>query len=237
MIDNIYQVLQTIINKEQSGYVSPEEFNKLAHLAQQEIFRNYFEDINRDQNKENRGLTNRGFANLAANERQRVEQFSEEAVLVTDKPEGFKYATANLPEDIYFIEDRGVMTGKGKVVEQISKSDFGAASQSISAYSSMFPVYTQFGNQLRIYPQSITAPVTAAYIRNPKQPRWTYRNVSGNPMFDQDSSSFQDFELHPSEFSNIVLKMLSHFGLNLRETEVMQIAEQLKNSITQKDNA
>ena len=55
-------------------------------------------------------------------------------------------------------------------------------------------------------------------------------------MYDPSNASFQDFELHESEFSNIVLRMLSYFGINLREGEVMQIAELLKDKMNLKDN-
>lgn len=237
MIDLVYRVLQTIINKEQSGYVSPDEFNNLAALIQLEIFRNYFEDYNRDQNKANRGLTNRGFGNLTANQRQMIEQFSEFTSLEVELPQDTNYAEVALPEDLYFLDDRGMLTKNGKVVDEVAKQSFGYVSNSISTFSNLYPVFSQFGNKLRIYPRGIQGPLTATYIRKPKAPKWTYRSVKGTPVFDPSNPSFQDFELHPSEFSNIVLKMLTHFGLNLREVEVMQIAEQLKNTITQKDNA
>ena len=202
-----------------------------------EIFRNYFEDYNRDQNKANRGLTNGGYANLTSNQRQMIEGFSVFAELDITLPEGANYAEATLPEDLYLLDDKGMLTRTGKVIDEVTKHSFGYVSNSISTFSALYPVFSQFGEKLRIYPQSVALPVTATYTRKPKAPRWTYRNIQGSPVFDPSNPSFQDFELHPSEFSNIVLKMLTHFGLNLREVEIMQIAEQLKNTITQKDNA
>ena len=77
MIDLIYKTLLTIINKENQGYVSPTEFNILANNVQNEIFRGYFEDENKDKTKDNKGYTNKGYANLDFNERQRINQFSE----------------------------------------------------------------------------------------------------------------------------------------------------------------
>ena len=46
MIDTIYKVLLTIINKENQGYISPEEFNLIAINVQNEIFSEYFKDAN-----------------------------------------------------------------------------------------------------------------------------------------------------------------------------------------------
>ena len=44
-IDTVYQRVQTLANKEQRGYITPQEFNLLANQAQMEIFEQYFYDI------------------------------------------------------------------------------------------------------------------------------------------------------------------------------------------------
>ena len=45
-IDTVYQRVLSILNKEQRGYITQNEFNKLATQVQQEIFEQYFEDLN-----------------------------------------------------------------------------------------------------------------------------------------------------------------------------------------------
>tara|TARA_R100001163_G_scaffold989_2_gene1555 strand:- start:13647 stop:14546 length:900 start_codon:yes stop_codon:yes gene_type:complete len=44
-IDDVYQKVLTIANKEQRGYISPQEFNLLADKAQKDIINNYFHGI------------------------------------------------------------------------------------------------------------------------------------------------------------------------------------------------
>ena len=44
-IDTVYQKVLALANKEQRGYVTPQEFNLLARKAQLEIFDSYFHDI------------------------------------------------------------------------------------------------------------------------------------------------------------------------------------------------
>ena len=44
-IDTVYQRVLTLANKEQRGYITPQEFNLLANQAQMEIFEQYFYDI------------------------------------------------------------------------------------------------------------------------------------------------------------------------------------------------
>lgn len=237
VIDNIYRTVQSIVSKEHAGFTSPEEFNHFAHLAQQEIFRNYFEDINRDEIKANRGLSNRGYGNLAQNERQRLEQFSEYTDLTITEPVDKPYAVTTLPEDLYYLDDRGMTTKNGDVIEEVSKHEISYLRRSISKFSLLYPIFTNTSGEIRIYPQGVQGPVSISYIREPKRPRWTYRTINGNPVFDPSSSSFQDIELHSSEFANLTVRILSYFGINLREADVVQVAEQLKNAIIQKDNA
>ena len=45
-IDTVYQKVLAIANKEQRGYITPQEFNLFADQAQFEIFEQYFYDIN-----------------------------------------------------------------------------------------------------------------------------------------------------------------------------------------------
>ena len=41
-IDNVYQKVLALANKEQRGYITPQEFNLFADKAQNEIYENYF---------------------------------------------------------------------------------------------------------------------------------------------------------------------------------------------------
>ena len=45
-VNKVYQKVLAIANKEQRGYITPQEFNLYADLAQKEIFEQYFYNIN-----------------------------------------------------------------------------------------------------------------------------------------------------------------------------------------------
>ena len=51
-IDTVYQRVLAIANKEQRGYVTPQEFNLMANQAQMSIFESYFYDKNQRQRLE-----------------------------------------------------------------------------------------------------------------------------------------------------------------------------------------
>ena len=44
-IDGVYQKVLALANKEQRGYITPQEFNLFADHAQREIFEQYFFDL------------------------------------------------------------------------------------------------------------------------------------------------------------------------------------------------
>jgi hypothetical protein len=69
--------------------------------------------------------------------------------------------------------------------------------------------------------------MTINYIRNPKDPKWTYSVLSnGEPLFNQSASDYQDFELPESDFPKIVAKILQYAGLSIRENDVVQLVNQ-----------
>ena len=45
-VDTVYKTVLLILNKEQRGYMTPNEFNKTATQVQLDIFEQYFDDLN-----------------------------------------------------------------------------------------------------------------------------------------------------------------------------------------------
>jgi hypothetical protein len=230
MINEVKNVVTTLLNKDQNGYITPSEFNILANNVQNEIFRGYFEDINRDSVKQKRGMTTKGYGNLAFNERQRINKFSAIDSSITKTNGEFI-----LPLDLYLLEDDGVSTQDGAVIEEVERGSLNYLRKSISAPTLTYPAYELYGDSMIVSPTEVVD-IVMRYIRAPKRPNWTYQTIGTSAMFNMGSPDFQDFELHESEFPNICNRMLSYFGITLREADIVQIAESLKDKITIKDN-
>jgi hypothetical protein len=231
MINKVYDTLLTILNKEIQGYISPVEFNLLANNVQLQIFREYFEDENRDKNRENRGLTNKGYANLSFNQRQRIDEFADQSTI------SHRETNYVLPSNLYLLEEDGISTPSGIVVEEVERSQINYMRSSEVAPTELYAVYEMIGNTIKVMPASFTNDLEVRYLRVPKEPKWTYFTLpDSTPVFNPSSSDFQDFELHKSEFSNVVVRMLVYFGINLRESDVVQVAEARKDKNNAKDN-
>lgn len=223
MIDTIYQIVKVVLNKELRGNITPDEFNKVVKQVQEEIFLEYFTDINLQKNKENRGLTNGNYANLPQIIRQKIARFHSLATI----PRDLGSLMYNLPDDLYLLEDNGLIYNNN-VIEEAQGSEFGFLSSSLAMPSTTFPVYENYKDAVKVYPSDIITPIICRYLRKPADPKWTYTSVGDVELFDPTISDYQDIELHPSEFSNIVINTLSYLGINLREADVAQYAEALK---------
>jgi hypothetical protein len=229
MIDLVRSTVLTILNKENNGYVSPAEFNMLANNVQYEIYREYFEDINKDSVRANRGLSSTGYGNLPFKERQRITQFSSAASVTKSN------GVFSLPSDLYFIEQDGITTASNKVVEEVERSSISYLQGSSAAPTAAHPVYESMGDSINVVPSTIEN-INLRYLRKPLKPNWTYMSLNGDPIFNVSDNSYQDFDLHPSEFSNIVNRILMYFGVNLREADIVKLAETLKDKQNLKEN-
>lgn len=237
MIDQVFKVVQVLVNKENNGYLTPVELNLLAKQAQERILSNYFGDENFSKNKRNRGVVNRGYANLDLIVRQKISKFSEELDILGTN------GVFNMPRDLRFIEDDGVYSLIGDetpytedaVITEEERSRIGFVLKSDAKPTKVFPVYTLYNNSIKVYPSTINR-IRLKYVRHPKDPNWTYRVILGKEVFDMSNANYQDFELNESEFSNIVIAMLSLCGIVVRENNVIEVAESLKDKQKQVDN-
>jgi len=235
MIDTIYQLVLTLLSKDLQGYVTPVEYNRIAKQVQDEIFSGYFEDENRDKIRQNKGLTNRGYSHLAFNQRQRIAEFAKIDSITADVV-GTVYNTFSYPTDLYMLEDNGLFTTDGGILlDEVQRNAIVTMRNTSVAPSATYPAFEMTEGGFLVSPISVED-VDVMYVRKPKDPNWTYTIVGNNELFNPANSDFQDFELHTSEFTNIVINILAYFGLTIREEEVTSAASALDAKQTQKDN-
>jgi hypothetical protein len=165
MIDQVFQIVKTVVNKELRGNVTPAEYNLLAKQVQDSIFREYFEEAAKDKVKENRGLTSKNFADLSLLQRQRIEMF--DSVATISRNDLVNPPQYTLPDDLYFIKDNGV-TWNGRVIDESEAADIAYQGQSIAAPSETFPTYRQRRENILVIPDTIDTPITVYYLRKPR---------------------------------------------------------------------
>jgi hypothetical protein len=90
-----------------------------------------------------------------------------------------------------------------------------------------FPIYLFENNQLTVYPNTIQSGVSVDYIRKPNNPVWSFTSTAVNNyayVYDNDTSS--NFELHPSEQTEVILRTLLYAGVVIKDPQIIQVAAQ-----------
>lgn len=299
MINDVRNTVLAIINKNNYGYLSPQDFNLYAQQAQMDIFEDYFYQYNQYINRENVRQSGSGYADIVKSLEEVIDSFSVEVFLTgggvntwtlpTDyylinklyynptlltsstvtalAPNQLVDGTANPPfsdgavtpqypaigsivvntttlqqalvqsvanattinlsadifaniGDAYSIYDANNISEVERVTQ---KKIFFLTSSTLSAPTKQFPAYVLSGNTVTVYPTSIqnAGDIKAQYIRYPKPPQWTFLTLTnGEPMFDQTSTTYQDFELPLSDEPGLIAKICQYVGIEIREQDV-----------------
>ena len=211
-VDTVYQRVLALANKEQRGYITPQEFNLFANQAQMDIFEQYFYDINQFSRIPGNDTEYSDMLNYLE---EKIHLFETEKS-VNKNATGTFYnfqSTAN-PYKIGSVSYNGSNCEKinANKIEKINKSPL--LKPSISR-----PVYVIKNDyQIYIYPQDIIDPIVVNYIRKPEEVEW----ASINGLYNLTNSV--DFELHPSEETKLVIKILGLAGITLKDPALYQIA-------------
>jgi len=217
-VDEVYKTVLLILNKEQRGYITPDEFNKVATQVQLETFEKYFDDENK-QWRVNENDTE--YANRLKN--------------VDDKISVFKTSTNPLikvsdyfpePADLYRI---GTVIYKSSTeLQRVQPNELLLVQMSdLTTPTTDFPVYTYESNRIYAYPQTIVTntDLTVTYLKKPANVEWDYTVdiPTGGYVYNSGGSS-QDFELHPSEQTDVIIKILMYSGVVIRDPQIVQVA-------------
>ena len=216
-IDTVYQRVLAIANKEQRGYITPQEFNLFANQAQMDIFEQYFYDVNQ-------------FSRVHGNETETSDMLD----LINEKLDIFEVKNADVNNGVDLpttpaIYRLGSIFFNGIEVERVNEKDYSYIQSSpLMRPKNSRPVYVPDGNgSIRVFGHDQTTSqisqittataVTCNYIRRPERVEWTYVVVNGYAQYNVSASGLQHFELHPSEETNLVLKILQLSGLVMKD--------------------
>jgi len=261
-VDTVYQKVLAIANKEQRGYITPQEFNLFADQAQMEIFEQYFYDLSQ-------------FKRISGNSGE----YSDIVSILKDKISMFEhlnYGAANITvanqygdivnldtdiPDLYRLGEISVRYYvNGKVVsgtcEQLTAKEKQLRDRSeLTNDTEERPVFvkmTRMGTmRIKIwpYPKTIDHPtlpdgstistptiysgVSADYTRRPKKPNWGYVVVNEKALYNDNISV--DFELHASEESELVYRILALAGIAIKQPDLFRSVVSLESAKVQQE--
>ena len=243
-VDTVYQRVLALANKEQRGYITPQEFNLHANHAQMDIFEQYFYDLNQFK----RAPSNDGSADIVGLIKEKISIFTKEAAVyhnqdlidnftgfykigeVYSRRAGYTSTAIDPPDNVM-----GNPFDESYCVEEISLDDvYKIGVGPLTRPTNSRPVYWLRDGKIWFIPRSAPnhsgwntgQPYRMTYIRKPVKANWTYTVVNKKALYNKDNADHQDFELHPSEETKLVVKILQLSGITVKDYNLTQVATQ-----------
>jgi len=219
-VNTVYRTVLLILNKEQRGYMTPDEFNKVAAQVQLEIFNKYFDDLNQLLRAKQTDLN---YADRVALLDEKLSIFKTETTLSST------LGVFNVPPTVREI---GSVVHNNIEIQRLQKNEFYNINKSdLTKPSENYPVYLYENNSMKIYPTTIIANVLVNFIRQIANPIWNFTSAPPsyqyiyNPTNSLTNPSV-DFELHISEQTNIITRILMYSGVIIQNPDIVQITAQ-----------
>tara|TARA_R110002020_G_scaffold268965_5_gene484275 strand:- start:3238 stop:3993 length:756 start_codon:yes stop_codon:yes gene_type:complete len=234
-VNNVYQTVLLILNKEQRGYMTPTEFNNIATQVQLEIFEKYFDDLNQQLRVPQ---ADADYADRQENIDEKIAIFKTFGTATyANLGVGLQYFTLptidSYGNTVTFYRLGDVLYNGTTVAGRLDRTEFYYADQSgLTKPSKDFPIYLYENNKLFVKPLSITSDITVDYVRKPANVIWGF-NTGNLGQYVYNSTEYNansqptgsvNFELHESEQSEVVLKILLYAGIVIRDPQIVQAA-------------
>ena len=257
-INDVYQRVLLLANKEQRGYITPTEFNSFAAQAQLEIFESYF--LKKFQAQQAPGSTE-DYADVSMNVDEKISYFDnfftqngKTMLGAREDRAGYAY-----PPDFYRLDHvsvpgptSGPNAGLPIMADEISHRDSHYVNLSpLTRPNVNQPVFIREEGGVILLPESYTGAINFFYVRRPVDPVWAQRvgdsadvdrlypngatdaqrdQIVGVPFYDSTASS--DFELHNSEEHELVYRILYLAGVTIKQQDLVQFGAGKTSEIT-----
>jgi len=292
-VDTVYKTVLLILNKEQRGYMTPDEFNKVATQVQLEMFESYFDDLNQQLRVPDNDSE---YADRIKNLDTKLSIFkaindcnymgtNEFATPLSSSPPLFSnpvintvsgtavYALAltttqiaagtpqvffngilqpstaysiigtnlllsmvpgatsfqiqvNIMDNDFYLLGTVIYNGETEV-QRIQRNNLLYVNSSpLTKPTTLYPLYIYEKNKLFIYPTTISSGISTSFVRKPKNVIWNFTSTAPNYTYVYNPATSQDFELSPAEQANVILKILLYAGVEVENTQLVQLAAQ-----------
>jgi len=233
-VNNVYQTVLYILNKEQRGYMTPGEFNNVAAQVQQSIFEKYFEDLNqymRGPQVENE------YADRVKNLEEKISNFETSQPLVLTSGVG---NIDGLTPKVHRIGTFEYQPTAGSLIElqSVSHHQLNLIRRSKLTQPSLhYPVYIldqgTANYEITVYPNTISN-IICNYIKKPENPVWAFNVNATTGAYEYvapgDVSTFPittgsvPFEISNQDKTELIIGILLYAGVIVRDPSIVNVA-------------
>ncbi len=250
-VDTVYKTVLLILNKEQRGYMTPPEFNRIGTQVQLDIFEQYFEDLNQ-QLRVPQSDVDYADRQMALDEKISPFKTTGAATLNStdlgnpywDLPVVDLYSRAVAYNQLAPVTGNqiafyklGTVTYKPILqtpvvlpteLQRLGRAEFYNLQKSDLTVASIYnPVYLYENNKLFVSPALADGTVTVDFLRKPLDIQWAFATGIGQSYVfnSQPGQGSVNFELSSTEQTNVILKILLYAGIVIRDPQIIQVAQ------------
>jgi hypothetical protein len=243
-VDTVYQRVLALANKEQRGYITPQEFNLLANQAQIAIFESYFYAKNQRDRAEPTRTNEVDESDIGELLGAKLNPFrSVENVEVNAGTQNTFPATVGVDGVQIDVFQTGRVFYNDRVAKKVSINEFNSMASSTrhNATNNAEAIYTDSlvtsrDILIRSAGSNLASGVTVECFRVPRTVRWPYVVIQNKALYNPTDAVRQDFELHKSETDTVVNKILELAGIVINKPGLAQTAAQMTGAESQIQN-
>ena len=223
---DMFSLINYITNKDFSGNViTPARFKELIKVVNIDLFRNKYGLP--EEYQPGRPIPME-FADITLKNTDDLKPFKtflpSTPVTIGVLPFPLNYAHRDTVTYNYSKTINGVATSLPKGVEILREAEYAERNGNYTKRPTPAnPIGVVRSDGIHIRPLTITA-VDFSYYRWPNAPVFTY--VQGDGYITYDAASSTEFEFAPDEHLTLVSMILKYVGINLRESDLIQVANQ-----------
>jgi len=222
-INSVYKAVLVVLEQEKRGVLTPNEFSKIATQAQQEIFTQYFDDLNQ--------LLGMPQTSLAYADRMAL---LDEKISIFKTNETLTLASSKVTPTSA-VQELGSVIYSNREAQRIQQYEIYTTNQSpLTAPTAYYPVYTYEGGEITLFP-TLTGSVILNYLKFPADVKWGF-NVDtelGHYIYNPLDST--DFEIHKSDQPLLIDKILGYAGVMTKDQFVMSLASSKEQQVNVND--
>ncbi len=215
-VDTVYKTVLLILNQQQRGYMTPDEFNKVATQVQLNIFERYEDDLNQQYRMPQNDTE---YANRVKNIEENLQFFQRTGATAYVGP----HFTLT-PTDIYRL---GSVFYQGTELTQYAQRNeiTQLLLSPLTQPSTSFPIYLYENDLLYVYPTTIivSTDITISYLKTPADVVWGY-GVGTLGQFEYNAGTSTNIELNISEQTNVITRILAYAGIIINDPTIVQVA-------------
>ncbi len=226
-VDIVYKTVLLILNQQQRGYMTPDEFNKTATQVQLTIFEGYASDLNQQYRLPDNDTE---YGDRVKNIEQKLQFFQKyiNNAAVPGAITGANPFTIDLTvvTDLYRLGSvmyQGVQLGQYSQRNEVTQLFLSPLTQP----TNKFPIYLYESGQIFVFPNTIITPndINISYLATPANVLWAY-TTGGLGEYVYAAGASTDFQLDITEQTEIILRILAYAGVIIQDPSIIQIASQ-----------